>query len=203
MSLKIRSNARLLKWSVPILEFQTQGADPVLNAKIEAIMASHPGLRARTIGDLQAMEVDAGTLLERPEARELRLKSEDLAPLRGLVSQRWATWRKQNPEVDITGQPTELEAESFSKMMSQVTREMAQSIFTPERIEDLLSRLKKYRDERFAAGDHAAARSALGVIVSLERQDGPADNRFLNLMCFQALREFPLGTGSNVPAADI
>ena len=108
--------------------------------------------------------------------------------------------REQHPEINIAGKLTEPEAESFGKMISQVTREMAQSIFTPERLQGLIARLKQYRDERFAASDHAAVRAALGAIVSLERKGSPADNRFLNLMCFQALRDFTTGSGPKASA---
>jgi len=57
-----------------------------------------------------------------------------------------------------------------------------------------------FTEERFAAGDHVATRAAMGAIVSLKRKGGPADNRFLNVMCFQALREFPTETGPTASA---
>ena len=65
-----------------------------------------------------------------------------------------------------------------------------QSIFTPERIQQLTARLKKYRSALFAAGDKVAAACAQGAIASLEREDEPGQNRFLNALCLASLQTF-------------
>jgi hypothetical protein len=181
---------------------KAQADDPAQSAKMAAILERHPDLTARTTANLQQMEVDAYSLLEREDAREFCLTPKDIEPLTALLSRRWESWREQYPEVNLAGEPTETEKENFADLIYGVIREMAQSLFTPERVQDLITRLKKYRDEHFTAGDYAATQAAMGAIVSLERNESPADNRFLNLMCFRALRESPVDTGKAASAND-
>ena len=60
---------------------------------------------------------------------------------------------------------------------------MAQSIFTPERIQDLVSQLRKYRNEHFDMGNKTVAGYATAAIGYVEREEEPGLNRFLVAMC--------------------
>jgi hypothetical protein len=92
--------------------------------------------------------------------------------------------------------PDEATTKAVAEAIWPAVSEMAQSIFTPERIQQLIAQLKKYRSELFAAGDKMAAACALGAIASLEREDEPGQNRFLNALCLTSLQMFT-GAGAN------
>ena len=78
--------------------------------------------------------------------------------------------------------------EVFTPAIVPTIREMAQSIFTPERIQQLVSQLKKYKKELFAAGEKRAASYAFGAITYLERETEPALNSFLTVLCVASLQ---------------
>ena len=82
----------------------------------------------------------------------------------------------------------ETEKQAIAEKLWPVLADMAGHIFTPERIRQLIAQLKTYRNERFAAGDKQVAGCTLGAIASLEREDEPAKNYFLNALCFASLR---------------
>ena len=66
-------------------------------------------------------------------------------------------------------------------------REMADSIFTRDRILELAADLRKYRSERFATGDRTTADRAMGAINYLEREDSPGENTFVINLCWVSL----------------
>ena len=66
-------------------------------------------------------------------------------------------------------------------------REMAEAIFTRDRILQLVNNLKDYRNGRFAAGDKKTAEQAMGAINYLEREDSPGENSFLLTLCWRSL----------------
>ena len=47
--------------------------------------------------------------------------------------------------------------------------------------------MKKYRNDRFAAGDKTTATRAMGAINYLAREDSPGENTFLLTLCWRSL----------------
>jgi hypothetical protein len=68
-----------------------------------------------------------------------------------------------------------------------ILRQMAELIFTRERIMQLVAGLKKYRAERFAADDQGTATLASGAINCFLREDSPEENGFLLSLCWKSL----------------
>ena len=66
-------------------------------------------------------------------------------------------------------------------------REMADSIFTRDRIQKLVANLTEYRRKRFAAGDKTTAGLAMGAINYLQNEDSPRENSFLLTLCWVSL----------------
>jgi len=75
----------------------------------------------------------------------------------------------------------------FEELAVPLTREMAGTIFTRDRISRLVTDLKKYRGDRHTAGDTETPGFAMGAITHLEREDSPGQNTFLLTLCWKSL----------------
>jgi hypothetical protein len=64
----------------------------------------------------------------------------------------------------------------------------APGFYNRERLEGLIAGLKKYRNERFAAGDKTSASHALGAIFLLDRKASPGENPFLLRLCVWSMQ---------------
>jgi hypothetical protein len=167
---------------------QAQQADPDQKARMEAVMKANPDQQALAVASLEKMERDSISLLEREDARELLLPQAEIEPRLPTLIQRFESARNTSPDLFADTPPNEAASKAFADAIWPALGEMARSIFTPERIHQLVSQLRKYRNERFAAGDKDAAGCAMGAITSLEREDDPARNYFLNALCLASLR---------------
>ena len=91
----------------------------------------------------------------------------------------------------------------FEELVLPLMSEMADSIFTRARILQLIADLRKYRSERFAAGDQTTAGYAMGAINYLEREDSPGENTFLITLCWVSLNSAIKATvAENGPTTD-
>jgi hypothetical protein len=75
----------------------------------------------------------------------------------------------------------------FAELVLPLFRQMADAIFTHDRIAQLVADLKKYRTERFAAGDRETVALAAGVINYVEGEDAPGMNSFLLTLCCRSV----------------
>lgn len=176
-------------------------ADPAQTAAMEAFFRENPNLREESIANLQAMERNAARLLDREDTRFLLLPPDEVLP--------WVPGFNeilQQAGFVPQAQETALDKDACEKILMNFVlprmREMAAAIFTPDRIRRLVADLKRYRSERFAAGDKETAMLATGAINYLEREDSPGENGFLLNLCFhsfgQAANTAPDETGCTV-----
>jgi hypothetical protein len=91
------------------------------------------------------------------------------------------------PGFDLNAPVTEKDSQAFFDALLPVFREMAQAVFTPERLQSLVSQLKQYRNQLFDSGERKPSSWAQGAILYLEREDQPGLNPFLIALCFQSL----------------
>ena len=173
-----------------------QNDDPAKQALMGALMQANPDQRALATANLEAMERDSINLLEREDACGLLLAPPEVEPWLADLNVRWAGLQDLLSQPSDDAPPDEATTKAVAEAIWPAVSEMAQSIFTPERIQQLIAQLKKYRSELFAAGDKMAAACALGAIASLEREDEPGQNRFLNALCLTSLQMFT-GAGAN------
>lgn len=167
---------------------QEQEADPAKKARIEALLLAHPAQQAQARASLEAMESDSVKLLEREDAEDLLLSWEEIENWLPVMNERWASLAEKLPKPRGDSPPDEATIKTVAEALTPLFREMAEHIFTPERIRELIAQLKAYRNERFAAGDKRVAGLALGAITYLQREDEPGMNSFLVTLCYQSLR---------------
>jgi hypothetical protein len=176
---------------------QAQSADPAQAAKMEALMQQHPELRSEAIANLEAMERDSVRLLDQPDAAFLHLSPAEAGPWLQTLNEHLEKELEQLPdEPDATLSPA-ANSQMMETVLLPLLREMARAVFTPARIQQLVGRLREYRNQQFAAGNKTMASCALGAITSLEREDEPDRNYFLAALCLAALKP---ETGGNPPA---
>jgi hypothetical protein len=167
---------------------QAQQADPAKKARMEAVLQANPDRRAQAVAGVERMERDFIKLLEREDARALLLPQEEVEPWLPALSRRLEGAQGRLPELSDDTSPDAAATKAFADVIWPVVGEMAQSIFTPERIQQLVSELRQYRSAQFAAGDKGAAGCAMGAIASLEQEDDPGRSYLLNALCFVSLR---------------
>jgi hypothetical protein len=164
-----------------------QQTDPVKKARFEAMLMADPQHRAQATANLQALERDSVAILERDDAADLMLSPKDLAPWVPQLNT-WMTSVIGRMGGELNAQVAEEEKEALAKTLWPILAEMAGSIFTPERLQQLIAQLKAYRSKLFATGEKRIAGLVFGAITALEREDEPAKNYFLNVLCFTSLR---------------
>ena len=163
-------------------------ADPATKARMEAVLEADPEQRAQMVDGLKAMERDSIRLLERADARALLVPAEEVEPWLPILERRWESAREEQAGLSGGSAPDAEGAKRFAEAIWPVMGEMAKTLFTPERIRQLVAELRQFRSDRFAAGDKAVAGCAQGAIASLESEPDPAHNYFLNALCFVSLR---------------
>ena len=165
---------------------QSQGSDAARSAAMEAFFRENPDLREESIANLEALERNSAKLLERPDGHFLHLPNEEIQPWLALLNER------ASQQGFLSGMPDGAASEEsvrkmFEELVLPLLCEMADSIFTRDRILQLVADLRKYRSERFAAGDQATVRHATGAINYLEREASPGQNTFLIRLCWTSL----------------
>lgn len=162
--------------------------DPAAQAKMEAFLKANPDERAQVNASLDAMEVNSIELLKRDDATPLLLTPEELEPWLPIIKPRLVAILERFRPTEANTQPDPMLGKMFNEELWPTLTEMAEAIFTPERIQQLIVQIKRCRDEWHAAGDKSIIGQALGAIAQLERGDKPPDNYFLTSLCFYSLR---------------
>ncbi|HEY2952886.1 MAG TPA: hypothetical protein VGK40_09900, partial [Verrucomicrobiae bacterium] len=146
----------------------------------------NPHLREESVANIEMLERNSSRLLERQDSQFLRLPDEETQPWLVLFNERAS--RHGSFSGMTRGAASEESArKAFEELVLPLLCEMADSVFTRDRIRQLVAVLKKYRQERFAAGDMATASLAMGAITYLEREDSPGQNTFLITLCWLSL----------------
>jgi hypothetical protein len=144
---------------------------------LAAFFQENPHLRAESIANLEALERNAPELLQREDSRFLHLSNEEVQPWLTLFNER------ASQKGFLSSGPDDAASEEsarriFEELALPLLREMADSIFTRDRIRQLVAGLRKYQSERFAAGDRTTAGHLMGAINHVEREDSPGQNAF-------------------------
>lgn len=160
--------------------------DPVQKAKMEAFIQSNPDFQAKLLKKLDQAEVESIKLLDRPDAGFLLLSPETVEPWFLELCQRLESL------VAVSQPPAPPEAAappgSMQTILYSLVHEMAQSVFTPERIQQLLAQLRQYRGELLDSGETMAASQAQAAIILVSEEVNPGTNYFLASICFASLK---------------
>ena len=167
---------------------QMQMTDPAKKAQMEVYLEARPMLRAQTEAGLMEMEGGAALLLERDDSNVLYLAPEEVEPWVPKALERMQTSKKKLMKVTRDGKPDPVATIAAADIVVSITREMAQVIFTTERVNHLVGILKDYRRKLLAANEKQAAAYAQGAIMMLERETNTAEDPFLSMICFASLR---------------
>jgi hypothetical protein len=167
---------------------QTQQADPTVRAKLEAFMRAHPEQEALARSNFEEMRHNSIQILEREDAGALLLSFAEIEPWLPRLSERMAEFIEPSSPGPGSTPPSKAD-ERAQQAIVQLFREMAGAIFTPERRQELVSRLKTYRNERFAAGDRRTATLVHGAITYVEPEDEPDKNTFLICLCHTSIHK--------------
>jgi hypothetical protein len=162
------------------------GSDAAKAGALEAFFRENPRLREESVANLQALARNSAKLLERQDSRFLHLPNEEVQPWLTLLNER-ASQQGLLSGTSGGAASEERARKIFVELALPLLREMADSIFTRDRILQLAGDLRKYRSERFSAGDRATAGLAMGAINYLEREDSPGENTFLINLCWVSL----------------
>lgn len=164
-----------------------QQTAPEARAKIEAVFNANPGAESIGVANIENMERDSVTLLDREDARPLMLSMEEMSPWLLRFQECFRGALQQLPG----GAPAVPDAQSAKALIvavAPVIRDMATGIFSPERIAQLAAQLKVYRNERFEAGDKRVAGLAQSAIMLINTEREPAEIYFLICLCFHSIR---------------
>lgn len=182
--------------------FNAEASDPIRAAKMEAFFQKHPHLREESVANFEAMKRNAPKLFEREDSRCLLLPNEQVHPWVALFNERFSQSAFASEAKDGIASK-ESARKLFEELALPLMRQMADSIFTPEGLRQLVADLRRYQNERFAAGDKTTAQHAMGAIAYLEREDSPGQNVFLLSLCWKSLDSaIHAVTAQTVGAAD-
>ena len=165
---------------------QSHTSDPAKTAVLEALFRDNQHLREESVANLQAMERNSAKLLEREDSRFLLLPGEDVQPWIARFNERLAQSGFSPPTQGDASSEDDL-GRMFEELALPLTREMAEAVFTRDRILQLIASLKEYRNDLFAEDDKMASQHAMGAIRYLEGEDSPGLNSFLVALCWRSL----------------
>jgi hypothetical protein len=173
---------------------RAQFADPKKKATLEAYYEAHPMLRGMAEAETWDLQLESVQLLERDDADCLYLSQEETEPWVPVLLERLKPVEARAREAAARGEWDDRETlDEMSQTMAEVAREMARSIFTPERIRRLVADLKAYRRALLEKQEEKAANLAHATWMPLDRGDietvDPAEMPLLTSICFASLRE--------------
>jgi hypothetical protein len=173
---------------------RAQFADPEKKTTLEAYYEAHPMLRSMAEAETWGLQLESVRLFERDDADCLYLAQEEVEPWVPVLLERLKSAEPRAREAAARGAWDDRETlDEMSQTMAEVAREMARSIFTPERIRRLVADLKAYRRALLEKQEEKAANLAHATWMPLDREDietvDPAEMPLLTSACFASLRE--------------
>jgi hypothetical protein len=186
---------RILKMAPTEIDafLEEQDQDPKRAAEFHALLESQPELKAMAIAEIEACETGAMDLLNQDDFVGRLLAREEIEPWFPRLLETFREVAAHDPEGVMGEVVDEALAKAAVEVMKPVLSEMARSIFTPARLQDLVQVLREARNERLTTNDLDTAKSILGAILQIEQEVDPGENRFLVVLCLAAVRG--LGSG--------
>jgi hypothetical protein len=177
-----------MKFKEAIAWIEEQFADPEQEAELEAFYQAHPMLHEQAQAEAMQLHDDALSLLERDDADCLYLSPEELAPWLSIFRERMAPLETLTQRATERGDSPDLDTiQAIQDKLVELIREMAEAIFVPERLAQLIADLKDYRYHLMDAGEKKAGLYAHLTLNRLEKEP-LAEERFLMALCFASLR---------------
>ena len=162
--------------------------DPVKTARLQNFVEANPEVRALSNANLELMDRNAVSLLDRKDACSLLLRAEELEPWAPFLMEKFQLMAEKHGIAEGTAPlPEAQRQEAFEAIYLPAMREVTKGIFTPERIRTLVGELKVYRQQLFDAGEKQAVFDATGAINYVEREDDPSLNVFLLSLCAKSV----------------
>jgi hypothetical protein len=163
--------------------------DPGTRARLETYYAEHPMLREQAQAEAWELEKRSLLLLEREDAGPLYLSPEEVVPWLKPLRDRLEPIETLALQAATEGRVDDAQLRhEMGPVLAEISQEMAASVFTPERIEQLAETLRTYQRQLLEAGENQAARYAQGGLLALEHEPSPPDNPFLIGICLVSLR---------------
>lgn len=165
-----------------------QSADPAKTAHLEKLIAAHPEVLDSLGLSREILARRSVKLLEREDSRCLWLGGEEIETWAAfLLGKVQLMLERYGPEEGQDEIPEEKQKQAFAEIYLPGMREVAKSIFTPQRLEELTGDLRAYRNRLFAAGEKMASFWAMSAINYIEHEDDPAQNVFLITLCGKSI----------------
>lgn len=132
---------------------------------------------------LQEKRSQSIELLRREDAAHMLLTREE--SLSWVIRLKKVMAAHRGDESDSAEESEEQTAEMFEEILP-IVREMASTLFTPERIRRLTEQLRAFEETFFANGDREGAELAHAAAAYVEHEDEPALNTFIVNLCFHS-----------------
>lgn len=159
-------------------------SDPLRNELAEKLFARDPIYREASLARLDELRDRCAELVDREDTPFLEFSREEALPWFERFSDAYEEWAK-NPENTLTeDSPPDI----VEEVLQPILRQMATSLFTPARIEQLVDDLTEFQNERFEAGDRESASLAEAAISWISPEDEPGLNPFLLTVCYRTIR---------------
>lgn len=162
-------------------------SDPAKAARLEQLQAAHPSLFRSSTSSLEGLARQSIQILDREDSECLWLSREEIEPWVPFLKQKLDAMLESYRPEDDQPIPEERRTEAFGRIYLPAMREVAKSIFTPERIRKLTQDLRAYRNRLFAAGEKTASFWAMSAITYVEPEDDPSQNVFLVNLCARSI----------------
>lgn len=161
--------------------------DPQRRQAMEGMIKQAPqAFKDALTANMQSIERAAVKLLNRDDTRDLLLTWDDMEPWLPELQRRFGLLQakhQSSPSEPVTAAMQEAGAE----LAMDISIEMAEALFSPERIESLRTEINGLRRTWQEFGDTEAARAAGGALVLLSPDVDPRDSFFLHSLCYQSL----------------
>ena len=160
--------------------------DEEKKAAAEKLLEDHPTLKAMAQAQCEDKEDAAIALLEREDARDLLLTPDELAPF---IPQFMKRLQEQDELLARARSDEELDpktSQAVNDLILSAAGEVAESIFTPERLARLSDQLLAYR-KGLRKGDRRGHAGVQGALMAARSADRPGERHVLVMLCWTSL----------------
>jgi hypothetical protein len=164
--------------------------DPEKRARMEAAQEQYAMLASQTEAEVWEWQRNAiRLLLDREDAARLELSDEEMAPWIPRLEEQTAPLAAEIERALVEEREADQSiAKAVSREIQAMSKEMAATIFTPERVAQLVQELEAYRRDLEAAQEHQAATYIHGALISLRDASDPGEEPFLIMICVSSIR---------------
>jgi len=163
--------------------------DPDKRAHLERFYRDHADMGAQIEAQMRRQEDEALKLLKREDAECILLSPTELAPWVSELAERTASLQAQTREVlSSGGQPGPELVQEAQSIVLKLSAEMADAVYTSERVEQLVADLRDYGRRLEESGEQEAAQWVDSALMVTQWSLPASDNPFLAATCFASLR---------------